>query len=339
METHVAKVATKSKICSENKGRGSLVTFLSKTTVNSLLNVIRDLIQASIANEIKDANMLSIEMDSTQDVSCADQCSIVVRYTHDGIVLERLLFLVRAEGSSGECLFNLIQEQLKRLNIDIRQCVGDSFDGAANVSGQYKGVQARIKEVAENHVHVWCHAHSLNLVLSDTTSSVVPAMSFFNLLNLAANFFSASHKRMTHWKKFLSAKIGSNKLKKLTKIGKTRWWAKASAITKIFGNLNSADNCNVLYVDLVVILYELSQSADFNVPTRDEARTLLEKFLRYETVLTAVVFSRIFEITSPLSEYLQINGFDLLQAWRLVESSTVRLENISRDFSTVIVRK
>ena len=88
-----------------------------------------------------------------------------------------------------------------------------------------------------------------------------------------------------------------------------------------------------MYVDL--ILYELSQSADFNVPTRAEARTLLEKFLRYETVLTAVVFSRIFEITSPISEYLQTNGFDLLQAWRLVES-TVRLEKISRDFSTVI---
>ena len=46
--------------------RLSLVTFLSKTTVNSLMNVIRDLIQASIANEIKDVNMFSIEMDSTQ---------------------------------------------------------------------------------------------------------------------------------------------------------------------------------------------------------------------------------------------------------------------------------
>ena len=75
-------------------------------------------------------------------------------------------------------------------------CRSSGCHGAANMFGQYKGVQARIKEVAENHVHVWCHAHSLNLVLSDTTSSVVPAMSFFNLLNFAANFFSAFHKRM-----------------------------------------------------------------------------------------------------------------------------------------------
>ena len=83
----------KKAVCLENKGRGSLVIFLSKTTVNSLMNIVRDLIQDSIANEIKDANMFSIEMDSTQD----DQCSIVVRYTHGGIVLERLVFLVRAE--------------------------------------------------------------------------------------------------------------------------------------------------------------------------------------------------------------------------------------------------
>ena len=56
------------------------------------------------------------------------------------------------------------------------------------MSGQHKGVQARIKEVAENHVHVWCHAHSLNLVLSDTTSSVVPAMSFFQPVKFNCKF-------------------------------------------------------------------------------------------------------------------------------------------------------
>ena len=88
------------------------------------------------------------------------------------------------------CLI-LFENNLKRLNIDIRQCIGDSFDGAANMYGRYKGVQARIKEVAGNHVLVWCYAHSLNLVLGDTTSSVVPAMYFFNLLNLSSNFFSA----------------------------------------------------------------------------------------------------------------------------------------------------
>ena len=318
LETHVAKMANKSKVHSENKSRGSLVTFLSKTTVNSLMNIIRHLIQDSIAKEIKDENMFSIEMDTTQDVSCADQCSIVVRYTYEGIIIEKLLFLLKAEGSSGENLYTLMEEQLKKLNIEIRQCIGDSFDGAANMSGQYKGVQARIKEVADNHVHVWCYAHSLNLVLCDTTSSVVPAMSFFSLLNLAANSFSASHKRMAHWEKFFSAKVGSNKLKRLTKIGKTRWWAKASAVTKIFGNFNAEDTCNILYIDLVVILFELSQSEDFNAPTRDEARTLLERFLKYDTILTAVVFSRIFEITSPLSKYLQTNGLNILQAWRLV---------------------
>ncbi len=38
---------------------------------------------------------------------------------------------------------------------------------------------------------------------------------------------------------------------------------------------------------------------------------------------------------SPLSEYLQTRGIDLLQAWRMVESSAKCLQRISRDFSTV----
>ena len=59
--------------------------------------------------------------------------------------------------------------------------MGDSFDGAANMSGEYKGVQARISEVASNHIHVWCYAHTLNLVLGDVTSLNVSSIGLFGL--------------------------------------------------------------------------------------------------------------------------------------------------------------
>ena len=59
------------------------------------------------------------------------------------------------------------------------------------------------------------------------------------------------------------------------------------------------------------------------------------KLLQFETVLTLYLFNRIFSITSPLSEYLQTSGIDLLQAWRMVESSTNCLQRISRDFHTL----
>ena len=172
MKKHNAKKDEKK---SKKRGRGSLVAFLSKTIISKLIGIMRDIIKRAISKEIQEAKIFFVEINTTQDVSCQDQCSIILRYAHKGVVLERLLFLVKAESSTGECLFNLLKANLDRLSINIENWVGDSFDGAANMSGQYRGVQARIG------AHVWCYAHTLNLVLGDTTSSTVSAMSLFKM--------------------------------------------------------------------------------------------------------------------------------------------------------------
>ena len=169
----------KNEIRPKKRGRGSLVTFMSKTTISKVIGIIKDIIQRTVSKEVQEAKIFSVEMDTTQDISCQDQCSIIVRYALKGVVFERLLFLVKAESATGEGLFILLKANLNRLSIDIQNCIGDSFDSAANMSGQYRSEQARISEVADNHVHVWCYAHTLNLVLGGTTSSTVPSMSLF----------------------------------------------------------------------------------------------------------------------------------------------------------------
>ena len=47
------------------RGRGSLITFLSKSTVTKLTNIIKDLIQKVISDQVKGAKLFSIEMDTT----------------------------------------------------------------------------------------------------------------------------------------------------------------------------------------------------------------------------------------------------------------------------------
>ena len=345
MQNHIKAIAEKGSQNAEKRtlqqkqgkvGRGSFITFLSRSTVTSLVQVMRNLIQERIANDVRAAGIYSIEMDSTQDITSQDQCSIVIRYTSKGEVHERLLSIVKANGSSGEALFNLLKSSLDRLQLNISNCVGDSFDGAANMSGEYKGVQARISEVASNHIHVWCYAHTLNLVLGDVTSLNVSSVSLFGLLNKAAVFFRESHKRMNAWENTLQSNIGTSRMKKLNTIGTTRWWAKSNAIRKIFGSFDDDEAASKgLFSDVVVMLSVIRDSASFNQTTRDQANDLVGKFLQFDTVLTAFLYNRIFSITSPLSEYLQTRGIDLLQAWRMVESSTNCLQRISRDFYTI----
>ena len=47
------------------KGRGKFITFLSKTTVNKIINIISDMVKNEIMKEVKNAGMFSIQIDST----------------------------------------------------------------------------------------------------------------------------------------------------------------------------------------------------------------------------------------------------------------------------------
>ena len=68
---------------------------------------------------------------------------------------------------------------------------------------------------------------------------------------------------------------------------------------------------------------------------RDKAKGFIEGLLRYETVLTAQTFLRIFEQTSPLSKYLQTRGMDIITAQPLVEGTEEGLRECARDFEGV----
>ena len=109
-------------------------------------------------------------MDSTTDISTHDRCAVVVRYVQEGKAREKLLRLVIVFDSSAQSLHNLLERSLEEVRVKLDICVGDSFDGAANMSGVYNGLQALLKQVRPSHVHTWCYAHVLNLVIGDAST-------------------------------------------------------------------------------------------------------------------------------------------------------------------------
>jgi len=129
------------------------------------VDVISQLIKVTIAEEVRQAGMFSVQIDTTQNISSKDQCSIILRYVTD-VIHERLIALVDCESSTGQHFVGLLGKVLLNLNIDIGTCVGNSTDGAANMQGQ----STLLSEHSPNQVHIWCYAHLLNLVLAETTS-------------------------------------------------------------------------------------------------------------------------------------------------------------------------
>ena len=74
---------------SQSKGRGGLVTYLSKTTINMLIKIMKNMIQERISYEVSQEQYYSILDDSAQDIS-----SIVIWYVLKGITCEQLLSVV-----------------------------------------------------------------------------------------------------------------------------------------------------------------------------------------------------------------------------------------------------
>lgn len=146
----------------------------------------------------------------------------------------RPVAVIKCEASPGQHFVQVVSEVLENMNLDNKQCTGNSTDRASNMQGQYKDFSTLLSAKSLNQVHVLCYAHILNLVLTDTTESVFGVFCFSVMNNIAV---------------FILPEDGSKDLRHghLAPMGKTRWWAKDSALTNVFGAFAKSDGG--LYVD------------------------------------------------------------------------------------------
>jgi len=56
--------------------------------------------------------------------------------------------------------------------------------------------------------------------------------------------------------------------------------------------------------------------------------SLLDKLIKFETVLTGQMYLKLFEFTSLLSKYLQTNGMDVIQTHWMVLKTNEELKKI-----------
>ncbi|QQP36572.1 Uncharacterized protein FKW44_021716, partial [Caligus rogercresseyi] len=89
------------------------------------------------------------------------------------------------------------------------------------------------------------------------------------------------------------------------------------------------------YAGVVLTLLVMQQVQTMNATTRAKVKGYIECLLKFETVLIAQIFLKIFEHTSLLSKYLQTSRMALMIAHRLVVGIEDRLKKCVQDFSGV----
>nr|CAI5844470.1 unnamed protein product [Callosobruchus analis] len=78
------------------------------------------------------------------------------------------------------------------------------------MSGDFNGLQSKIKNIALHALFTHCYAHKLNLVLSKACNGIKEVRIFFSNLSGFSSFFSKSSKRSEVLNRIVDRRIPTN---------------------------------------------------------------------------------------------------------------------------------
>ena len=104
----------------------------------------------------------------TKDISCVEQASLVLRYVSDDKPTERFLGYKPLEATNADTITEMLKSFVSELGLSLLKCRGQSYDGAAVMSGKCSGVQTRLRLLEPRALFVVCNSHSLDLAVVDS---------------------------------------------------------------------------------------------------------------------------------------------------------------------------
>ena len=171
--------------------------WISHDIQNEILQLLSDDVLRRIISEIRQAQYYSLMIDETMDCSRHEQLVICFRYCDSQLEIHELFTgFHELEHQDAETLFKIVNDILLRFNVDLNNCSGQCYDGAANVAGSLNGLQSRIREAEPRAMFVHCTAHSINLVVQDAVASVPAYRDILSMFGALINFVRDSPKRL-----------------------------------------------------------------------------------------------------------------------------------------------
>lgn len=297
----------------------SQVSLLSNRTQNDLIKALAIYVKRAIQKEVREASIFSIMLDETTDVSHIEQVSFVVRYVHDMTIKERFLQLSDVQSTTGEALETLVMKLLEENELKVEDIRGQGYDGAANMSGRYKGLQSRIQRQNGKALYVHCHAHCLNLILVESAKSSIHFVDFFTVVEKLYTFIANSTKRHAAFMETQKAVNPGQRPLELQKLSDTCWTCRENALKTIKKVLPAA----------MQYLNDLRMCEPPDLAAGD-ARILLTS-INFEFLLCLEITTPVFLETSIASNGLQKKDLDLAAAYTVVDGVLKRVKELRTD--------
>ncbi|KAF2884279.1 hypothetical protein ILUMI_21900, partial [Ignelater luminosus] len=173
--------------------------WLSHNILNKYIGLLASKVLENIRNFLKEAKYSSIVIDETSDISIKEQMSFCFRVVDNNFNIHELFVgFYETTNTDASNLFNIVKVVILRFHLSFKECRGQCYDGASNMSGSVTGIQTRVKEVEPPAVFVHCLAHSLNLDVQDALKELTLLRNFLNVIKDLIGFVQNSPKRL-HW--------------------------------------------------------------------------------------------------------------------------------------------
>jgi len=105
-----------------------------------MIDILSHQIFTTISEQAK-GKQFAIMCDEVSDVSRHEYLSLMIRYVAHGKIEESLMGLIRVHSITGESLCSLVEKRLSDYGLLLENIIGQCYDGASNMSGQYQGLQ------------------------------------------------------------------------------------------------------------------------------------------------------------------------------------------------------
>ena len=119
--------------------------YLGPSIQNELITLLARAIKTPIINKIKQAKYFSVILDCTPDISHEEQMSLIIRYVDVSsssiIIEESFLGFLNVNDTTGQGLFDVLQSELKLLDLDINDVRGQGYDNGSNMKGKHQGTK------------------------------------------------------------------------------------------------------------------------------------------------------------------------------------------------------